>query len=159
MVPCLDGIDRPAIELDQAASTQAHPEAATRVAEFLPWYSSVHRGAGYRSRRATADYEQARRAVLSFAGRPPDGPDVAIFCRNTTEAINQLAYRMRLQPDDVVVTTVVEHHANLLPWGGWPPDGTSSAPSTGRSRSSRCVRRSTPTARRRRCWPSPGPPT
>ncbi|HEX3980244.1 MAG TPA: aminotransferase class V-fold PLP-dependent enzyme, partial [Acidimicrobiales bacterium] len=100
-----------------AASTQAHPEAATRVAEFLPWYSSVHRGAGYRSRHATADYELARRAVLSFAGRPPHGPDVAIFCRNTTEAINQLAYRMRLQPEDVVVTTVVEHHANLLPWG------------------------------------------
>jgi selenocysteine lyase/cysteine desulfurase len=42
---------------------------------------------------------------------------VAIFCRNTTEAINHLAYRLRLAPDDVVVTTVVEHHANLLPWG------------------------------------------
>jgi selenocysteine lyase/cysteine desulfurase len=94
LVPCLDGTDRPAIELDQAASTQALPEAAARVAEFLPWYSSVHRGAGYRSRHATAAYELARRAVLSFAGRPPDGPDVAIFCRNTTEAINQLAYRM-----------------------------------------------------------------
>ena len=117
LVPCLDGVDRPAVELDQAASTQALPEAAARVAEFLPWYSSVHRGAGYRSRRATADYELARRAVLSFAGRSPDGPDVAIFCRNTTEAINQLAYRMRLRPEEVVVTTVVEHHANLLPWG------------------------------------------
>ncbi|MGD0311616.1 MAG: aminotransferase class V-fold PLP-dependent enzyme [Acidimicrobiales bacterium] len=117
LVPCLDGVDRPAIELDQAASTQALPEAAARVAEFLPWYSSVHRGAGYRSRHATAAYELARRAVLSFAGRPSDGPDVAIFCRNTTEAINHLAYRMRLRPEDVVVTTVVEHHANLLPWG------------------------------------------
>jgi len=55
--------------------------------------------------------------VLAFAGRDPDGPDVAILCRNTTEAINQLAYRLRLDPTDVVVTTVVEHHANLLPWG------------------------------------------
>jgi selenocysteine lyase/cysteine desulfurase len=117
MVPCLDGIDRPAVELDQAASTQAHPHAAGRVQEFLPWYSSVHRGAGYRSRHATAAYEKARQSVLAFAGRPGDGPDVAIFCRNTTEAINQLAYRLRLQPSDVVVTTVVEHHANLLPWG------------------------------------------
>ena len=85
--------------------------------EFLPWYSSVHRGAGFRSRRATAAYEEARRAVLRFAGRDPDGTDVAILCRNTTEAINHLAYRLRLHPDDVVVTTVVEHHANLLPWG------------------------------------------
>ena len=42
---------------------------------------------------------------------------MAILCRNTTEAINHLAYRLRLEPTDVVVTTVVEHHANLLPWG------------------------------------------
>jgi selenocysteine lyase/cysteine desulfurase len=117
LVPCLDGTARPAIELDQAASTQAHPEAVARVDEFLPWYSSVHRGAGFRSRHATATYERARQAVLAFAGREPDGPDVAILCRNTTEAINQLAYRLQLQPTDVVVTTVVEHHANLLPWG------------------------------------------
>jgi selenocysteine lyase/cysteine desulfurase len=117
LVPCLDGVDRPAVELDQAASTQAHPEAAARVEEFLPFYSSVHRGAGFRSRHATSAYERARRSVLTFAGRDPDGPDVAILCRNTTEAINQLAYRLRLDPTDVVVTTVVEHHANLLPWG------------------------------------------
>jgi selenocysteine lyase/cysteine desulfurase len=116
-VPCLDGVERVAVELDQAASTQAHPLVAERVSDFLPWYSSVHRGAGFRSRRATAAYEEARRAVLAFAGRDPDGTDVAILCRNTTEAINQLAYRLRLDPTDVVVTTVVEHHANLLPWG------------------------------------------
>ena len=116
-VPCLGGIERRAVELDQAASTQAHPDVADRVAEFLPWYSSVHRGAGFRSRRATQAYEEARRALLTFAGRDPDGPDLAILCRNTTEAINHLAYRLRLDPDDVVVTTVVEHHANLLPWG------------------------------------------
>ena len=117
LVPCLDGAERTAVELDQAASTQAHPDAVARVEAFLPWYSSVHRGAGFRSRRATAAYEEARRAVLSFAGRDPDGGDIAIFCRNTTEALNHLAYRLRLSPDDVVVTTVVEHHANLLPWG------------------------------------------
>ena len=117
LVPCLDGTDRRAVELDQAASTQAHPAAVARVDEFLPWYSSVHRGAGFRSRRATAAYEAARSAVLRFAGRDPDGTDVAIFCRNTTEALNHLAYRLRLSPDDVVVCTVVEHHANLLPWG------------------------------------------
>ncbi len=117
LVPCLDGSGRPAVELDQAASTQAHPDAAARVEEFLPWYSSVHRGAGYRSRRATVAYEDARQAILAFGGRAPDGPDVAILCRNTTEAINHLAYRLRLRPTDVVVTTVIEHHANLLPWG------------------------------------------
>ncbi len=74
LVPCLDGVDRVAVELDQAASTQAHPLVADRVAEFLPWYSSVHRGAGFRSRRATHAYEEARRAVLSFAGRDRGRP-------------------------------------------------------------------------------------
>ncbi len=116
-VPCVDGTERRAVELDQAASTQAHPAVLAAVAEFLPWYSSVHRGAGFRSRRSTGAYEAARRAILTFAGRDPDGDDVAIICRNTTESINHLAYRLRLSPGAVVVTTVIEHHANLLPWG------------------------------------------
>jgi selenocysteine lyase/cysteine desulfurase len=115
-VPCVDGQPRPYLNLDAAASTNALPVVIDRVQEFLPWYASVHRGAGFKSRQATAAYEQARVAALSFAGRPADGDDVAIICRNTTEAINHLAYRLRLEPSDVVVTTVVEHHANLLPW-------------------------------------------
>ncbi len=115
-VPCVDGHDRPYLNLDAAASTSAHPDVAGRVQEFVPSYSSVHRGAGYKSRLATEAYEAARAAALCFAGRARDGDDVAIICRNTTEAINHLAYRLRLGPDDVVVTTVVEHHANLLPW-------------------------------------------
>jgi selenocysteine lyase/cysteine desulfurase len=76
----------------------------------------VHRGAGWKSQLATAEYEEARGAALAFAGRTDDDADVAIICRNTTEAINHLAYRLRFEPSDVVVTTVVEHHANLLPW-------------------------------------------
>jgi len=115
-VPCLDGVDRPYRDLDCAASTPALQSVADRVHDFLPWYSSVHRGAGYKSRRATAAYEAARDAVHRFAGRPAGGDDVVVLVRNTTEAINHLAYRLRLGPDDVVATTVVEHHANLLPW-------------------------------------------
>jgi len=115
-VPCVDGTDRPYLNFDAAASTSALPDVARAVEEFLPQYSSVHRGAGYRSRQATTAYEHARSSALSFAGRSSLGDDVAIICRNTTEAINHLAYRLRLEPDDVVVNTVVEHHANLLPW-------------------------------------------
>ena len=62
---------------------------------FVPWYSSVHRGAGYKSQMATAAYEEARAAALAFAGRE-GRDDIAILCRNTTEAINHLAYRLRL---------------------------------------------------------------
>jgi selenocysteine lyase/cysteine desulfurase len=114
-VPCVDGTERPYLSLDAAASTPALSAVAERVTAFLPWYSSVHRGAGWKSQVATAEYEEARMAALAFARRF-DGDDVAIICRNTTEAINHLAYRLRLDPDDVIVTTVVEHHANLLPW-------------------------------------------
>jgi len=115
-VPTIDGSDRPYVNLDFAASTSALVEVAEAVAAFLPTYSSVHRGAGFKSRRATSAYESARASALAFCGsRHPD--DVAVLCRNTTEAVNQLAYRLRFDPADVVLTTVVEHHANLLPWG------------------------------------------
>ncbi|HMD46280.1 MAG TPA: aminotransferase class V-fold PLP-dependent enzyme [Acidimicrobiales bacterium] len=115
-VPVLDGSHRRYVDLDCAASTSAMVAVAERVTEFVPWYSSVHRGAGYRSRVATAAYEEARGDVLAFGGRA-GRDDVAIICRNTTEALNHLAYRLALGPADVVVSTVVEHHANLLPWG------------------------------------------
>jgi selenocysteine lyase/cysteine desulfurase len=132
VVPCLDGTDRPYRDLDCAASTPALQVVADKVAEFLPWYSSVHRGAGYKSRRATAAYEAARLSTHRFSGRPSEDGQVVVLCRNTTEAINQLAYRLQLDADDVVATTVVEHHANLLPWARvaqrrWVecgPDGT-----------------------------------
>ena len=115
LVPCVDGHDRPYVGLDAAASTGALRQVADRVEAFLPSYSSIHRGAGYKSQLATAAYESARDAAIRFAGRQ-DRDDIAIICRNTTEAVNHLAYRLRLSRDDVVVTTVVEHHANLLPW-------------------------------------------
>jgi len=115
-VPCIDGVQRRYVNLDAAASTSALVGVAARVHDFVPWYSSVHRGAGYKSRVTTAAYEGARNAMLRFAGRSADSGDIAIICRNTTEAINHLAYRLRLTSSDVIVTTVVEHHANLLPW-------------------------------------------
>lgn len=105
------------VSFDAAASTAPLRSVVKRVEDFLPWYSSIHRGAGYKSQRSTAAYEEARDAAIAFAGRAgQDSDDVAIFCRNTTEALNQLAYRLNLDKSDVIVTTVVEHHANLLPW-------------------------------------------
>ena len=115
MVPCADGRQRPYLSLDSAASTSALPSVAARVAESIPYYSSVHRGAGYKSQFSTRAYEDARVAALEFAGRTSES-DIAIICRNTTEAINHLAFRLGLSSDDTIITTVVEHHANLLPW-------------------------------------------
>ena len=113
-VTCADGRERPYLSCDAAASTAALPAVLAAVEEFVPWYSSVHRGAGYKSQMATRAYEAAREAAWRFAGGG-DGK-VAIVCRNTTEAINHLVYRLRMDESDVVVSTVVEHHANMLPW-------------------------------------------
>src|SRR3712207_3917563 len=103
------------VDLDSAATTSASVGVVRAVQEFLPWYSSVHRGAGAKSQYSSARYEDARETVVRFVGADPE-THVALFPRNTTEALNQLAFRLRLAPDDVVLTTAVEHHANLLPW-------------------------------------------
>ena len=112
---CIDGVERPYVDLDCAASTPSSVAVAAAVHDLLPNYSSVHRGAGFKSRLSTAAYEAARQLALRHAGRSA-GTDTAVICRNTTEALNHLAFRLRLERDDVVLTTVVEHHANLLPW-------------------------------------------
>jgi len=69
LVPCVDGVERPYLSLDAGASTGALPAVAARVQAFLPWYSSVHRGAGHKSQFATDAYEDARTAALRFANR------------------------------------------------------------------------------------------
>jgi hypothetical protein len=59
-VACADGTERPYLSLDAAASTAALGRVLARVEEFIPWYSSVHRGAGHKSQVATGAYENAR---------------------------------------------------------------------------------------------------
>ena len=115
-VPCVDGAERPYLSFDASASTSPLPQVMEAVQAFVPWYAGVHHGAGYKSQASALAYASAHRSALSFAGRGGNSGDVAVICRNTTEAINHLAYRLRLGPGDVVVTTVAEHYSNLLPW-------------------------------------------
>src|SRR5262245_17775237 len=114
-VPLLDGTTARPINLDHAASTPALESVHATVSRFLDWYSSVHRGAGFASQLATRAYEEARAAVGSFVGARTD-QHVVIFGANTTWALNKLARRIAFQPDDIVVSTELEHHANDLPW-------------------------------------------
>lgn len=109
-VPLVDGRSVRHVNLDGAASAPALASVAERVNAVLPWYASVHRGAGYASQVSTALYEQARESVGSFVGAR--SADVTIFTRNTTDATNLLAGAV---PGRVLVLDV-EHHANLLPW-------------------------------------------
>ena len=98
--------------LDIAATAPCLDVVAEAVSSLLPWYGSVHRGAGALSERCTREYEQARETVAEFLGRGAD--DTVVFTRNTTDALNLLAHA--LPPGTTVVTFDAEHHANLLPW-------------------------------------------
>ncbi|MGY0195675.1 aminotransferase class V-fold PLP-dependent enzyme [Leptothrix sp. BB-4] len=114
-VPVLDGTFRRAVNLDNAASTPVLLEVMATVRRFMDWYSSVHRGAGHKSQVASLAYEDARQVVLDFVGADPHA-HVAIFVKNTTEAINKLAARLDLGFDDIVLVSQLEHHSNDLPW-------------------------------------------
>jgi cysteine desulfurase/selenocysteine lyase len=114
-VPLLDGRLAPYVNLDNAASTPALCDALDAVQRFLPYYSSVHRGSGFKSRLSTAAYDQAHSTIARFVGADPRIATV-IFGKNTTEAINKLAFRYPLAPGQVVLSTVMEHHSNDLPW-------------------------------------------
>jgi selenocysteine lyase/cysteine desulfurase len=113
--PCLDRPPHPYVYLDNAASTPAFRAVQEKVDQLLEWYSSVHRGTGIKSLISTRAYDRAHEIVGSFVGADPHA-DVVIFGRNTTEAINTLADIFPFQPEDIVVTTLMEHHSNDLPW-------------------------------------------
>ncbi|MDZ7372640.1 MAG: aminotransferase class V-fold PLP-dependent enzyme [candidate division KSB1 bacterium] len=116
VVPVLGGRERPYVNLDNAASTPPLKSVVDAVHRFLPWYASVHRGSGFKSKLSTWLYEEARTKVLEFVGADPDRY-VVIFVGNTTEAINKLAWHLRkVYGEAAVLTTLMEHHSNDLPW-------------------------------------------
>jgi cysteine desulfurase/selenocysteine lyase len=104
--------------LDAAASAlkpRAVIEAITDT--YSHHYANVHRGIYELSEDATGRFEGARRKVAAFIGAPSERE--VVFVRNATEAINLVAYswgRSNVSDGDVVVTTQLEHHANIVPW-------------------------------------------
>ncbi len=111
-VPLVTGEKVRYANLDNAASTSSLVAVERAVSELLPWYSSVHRGAGFASLVSTDAYSASREVVRSFIGARDD--DSVLFTRNTTDALNLLAQALPQQT--TVITFVSEHHANLLPW-------------------------------------------
>jgi cysteine desulfurase/selenocysteine lyase len=114
-VPLATGGTRRYVYLDNAASTPALSTVRDKVDEFLGWYSSIHRGTGFKSAVATDAYERAREVMLDFVGAG-NGDYTAVFTSNTTEAVNKLACSMGYPEDPVVLVSPVEHHSNDLPW-------------------------------------------
>jgi selenocysteine lyase/cysteine desulfurase len=107
--------------LDYGASAPALSVVSAYLNEILPFYASVHRGAGFASQISTSVYENARNIVRDYVGGRPD--DSVIFTRNTTDSLNLLAGCLPAtdgRPNGDVLYLDIEHHANLLPWQGVP---------------------------------------
>ncbi|HNY99994.1 MAG TPA: aminotransferase class V-fold PLP-dependent enzyme, partial [Anaerolineaceae bacterium] len=115
-VPLLDGRQVTYVNLDNAASTPSLRHVADCVQNFLGYYSSVHRGMGFKSQVSTHAYEQARLATLQFVGADPRD-HICIFGKNATEAINRLSRRFPFTDDkNIILVSMMEHHSNDLPW-------------------------------------------
>jgi len=104
--------------LDSAASSQKPRAVIEAVADaYAHHYANVHRGLYELSADADARYEAARASLAAFIGAPHHRE--IVFVRNATEALNLVAYswgRANLGPGDLILSTEMEHHANLVPW-------------------------------------------
>ncbi|AYF01409.1 cysteine desulfurase [Paracoccus yeei] len=109
---------KPLVYLDSGASAQKPRvviDAITRAYEGE--YANVHRGLHYLSNLATENYERVRGIIARFLNAPRE--DEVIFTSGSTEGINLVSYAWaapRLQPGDEIVVSVLEHHANIVPW-------------------------------------------
>lgn len=108
----------PLVYLDSTATSQKPASVIQAMDDFYrKSNANIHRGIHVLAEEATAKYEQARQVVAKFIHAP--SASQVIFTRNTTEAINLVAYtwgRANLQAGEVVILTEMEHHSNLVPW-------------------------------------------
>ncbi len=108
---------RPLVYLDNAATSQKPQCVIDCLQEFYSKYNAnVHRGAYKLSAIATQQYEDARALIASHIGAKKEE---LVFVRGATEAINLVAdsfVKPRLQAGDEIIVSVLEHHANLVPW-------------------------------------------
>ena len=109
---------RPLVYLDSGASAQKPQVVIDAIsAAYAGEYANVHRGLHFLSNLATDNYERVRATIARFLNAPHE--DEVIFTTGTTEAINLVSYAWaapRLQAGDEIVLSVLEHHANIVPW-------------------------------------------
>ena len=102
--------------LDSAATSQKPQAMIDNLRDYYQQgAANVHRGQYWRADAVTAAFERSREQVAHWLGA---SAEQIVFTRGTTEALNLLAYQLEshVQPDDEIVISALEHHANLLPW-------------------------------------------
>lgn len=115
-IPLASGRYVRGINFDNAATTPPFRAVIKEIENFAPWYSSVHRGKGYKSEITSGVYEKGREVIKRFVKADPE-LDTVIYTKNSTEAINVLAYACSQDCNsDVILATEMEHLANDLPW-------------------------------------------
>jgi len=109
---------KPLVYLDNAATSQKPRQVIDALVNYYENYNAnIHRAVHCLGEEATAAYEEARAKVAKFINAP--SPESIIFTRNTTEAINLVAYtwgRANVREGDEILLTQMEHHSNLIPW-------------------------------------------
>ncbi|WP_372802868.1 aminotransferase class V-fold PLP-dependent enzyme [Paracoccus seriniphilus] len=109
---------KPLIYLDSGASAQKPRQVIDAITTaYSGEYANVHRGLHYLSNLATDNYERVRATIARFLSAPRE--DEVIFTSGATEGINLVSYGWaapRLEAGDEIVLSVLEHHANIVPW-------------------------------------------
>ena len=110
--------NKPLVYLDNGASAQKPQVVIDAITQaYSTEYANVHRGLHYLSNLATDKYESVRGKVAKFLNSSSE--DSIVFNSGTTEGINLIAYAWampRLQAGDEIVLSIMEHHANIIPW-------------------------------------------
>jgi cysteine desulfurase/selenocysteine lyase len=110
--------EQPLVYLDNAATSQTPRQVVDAIVDYYYGYNAnVHRGIHHLSQEASVAYEEAHDRVAEFVGA--EGREEIVFTKNTTEAMNLVAYAWGLNelgPGDSVVLTEMEHHASLVTW-------------------------------------------
>ncbi|MBD6955859.1 MAG: cysteine desulfurase [Aciduliprofundum sp.] len=104
------------VYLDSTATTQKPRAVIDAIVNYYENYNAnVHRGIYRLSEEATDLYEKSRKNIGNFIGAREDS---IVFVRNTTEALNLIAYSYGnlLREGDEILTTIMEHHSNIVPW-------------------------------------------
>lgn len=115
-VPLANGGYGTYVNFDNAATTPPFNSVIKDIVSFAPWYSSIHRGNGYKSQFSSNIFESSRNTVLNFV-HADSSNNTVIYVKNTTEGINKLSFRLcNGDKKCVVLSTNMEHHSNDLPW-------------------------------------------
>jgi cysteine desulfurase / selenocysteine lyase len=105
---------KPLIYLDSTATSQKPNQVISSISDYYEKYNSnVHRGIHTLSEQATEEYEKSRKKIADFINAKEKE---IIFTKNTSESINLLSNTLKLEKGDEVVSTVMEHHSNIVPW-------------------------------------------